>query len=104
MNRNRFRLRCAPTSHLRNSHTVWREAGAVPQPPGLNHANLVYLPALVTVTLFLAGTLGTSWFAVLEALQNADYVLSTCDTAQPQRADDRIVNSSRGVANYSKYR
>ena len=25
--------------------------------------------------MFLAGTLGSSWFAVLEALQNPDYAL-----------------------------
>ena len=36
--------------------------------------------------MFLAGTLGSSWFAVLEVLQNADYVLTTRGTAPPGSA------------------
>ena len=51
-----------------------------PQPPGLSPRNLACLRALVAAALFLAGTLGPSWFAVLEALQNADYVLTTRGT------------------------
>ena len=51
------------------------------QPPGLSARNLACLRALVAAALFLAGTLGPSWFAVLEALQNADYVLTTRGTA-----------------------
>ena len=31
--------------------------------------------------LFLAGTLGSGWFVVLEALKNTDYVLTTCGTS-----------------------
>ena len=57
--------------------------GTVPQPPGLSPRNLACLRALVAATLFLAGTLGPSWFVVLEALQNADYVLTTRGTAPP---------------------
>ena len=57
--------------------------GAVPQPPGLSPRNLACLRALVAAALFLAGTLGSSWFVVLEALQNADYVLTTRGTAPP---------------------
>ncbi|KAH9169937.1 hypothetical protein EDB89DRAFT_1853941 [Lactarius sanguifluus] len=56
-------------------------AGGPPQPPGLSTRNLACLRALVAAALFLAGTLGPSWFAVLEALQNADYVLTTRGTA-----------------------
>jgi hypothetical protein len=43
------------------------------------------LRALVAAALFLlvAGTLGSSWFAVLEALQNADYVLTIPGNAPP---------------------
>ena len=57
-------------------------AGATgpPQPPGLSVRNLACLRALVAAALFLAGTLGPSWFVVLEALQNADYVLTTRGT------------------------
>jgi len=54
---------------------------AAPQPPGLSQRNLACLRALVAAALFLAGTLGSSWFAVLEALQNADYVLTTRGTS-----------------------
>jgi hypothetical protein len=39
---------------------------------GLSPRNLACLRALVAAAMFLAGTLGSSWFAVLEALQNAD--------------------------------
>ena len=40
------------------------------------------LQILVAVALLLvAGTLGPTWFAVLEAVPNADYVLATCGTA-----------------------
>ena len=60
--------------------------GGAPQPPGLSPRNLACLRALVAAALFLAGTLGSSWFAVLEALQNADYVLTTRGTAPPGSA------------------
>jgi hypothetical protein len=56
-------------------------AGGPPQPPGLSTRNLACLRALVAAAMFLAGTLGPSWFALLEALQNADYVLTTRGTA-----------------------
>jgi hypothetical protein len=57
--------------------------GATPQSPRLSPHNLACLQALVAAALFLAGTLGSSWFAVLEALQNADYVLTIPGTAPP---------------------
>ena len=60
--------------------------GAGPHSPGLSPRNLACLRALVAAALFLAGTLGPSWFAVLEALQNADYVLTTRGTAPPGSA------------------
>ena len=53
---------------------------------GLSPRNLGYLRALVAAAMFLAGTLGPSWFVVLEALQNADYVLTTRGTAPPGSA------------------
>jgi hypothetical protein len=56
------------------------------QPPGLSVRNLACLRALVAAALFLVGTLGPSWFAVLEALQNADYVLTTRGTASAGHA------------------
>lgn len=46
------------------------------QPPGLSERNLVCLKVLVSSALFLAGSLGESWYGIMEALQNADYVLT----------------------------
>ncbi|KAH9955063.1 hypothetical protein BC827DRAFT_1271999 [Russula dissimulans] len=56
--------------------------GGPPQLPGLSQHNLACLRALVAAAVFLAGMLGPSWFAVLEALQIADYVLTTRGTTQ----------------------
>jgi hypothetical protein len=46
------------------------------QAPGLSERNMACLKVLLSSALFLAGSLGESWFGILEALQNADYVLS----------------------------
>ncbi|KAF5319150.1 hypothetical protein D9619_008506 [Psilocybe cf. subviscida] len=46
------------------------------QPPGLSERNMACLKVLLGCSLFLAGSLGESWYPVLEALQNADGVLS----------------------------
>jgi len=61
---------------------------------GLSPRNLGCLRALVAAAMFLAGTLGPSWFVVLEALQNADYVLTTRGTAPPGSA---VLGPSTGV-------
>ncbi|KAI8977746.1 hypothetical protein BD414DRAFT_154340 [Trametes punicea] len=50
--------------------------GGNAQAPGLSERNMACLKALVASALFLAGSLGESWFDILEALQNADYVLT----------------------------
>lgn len=55
------------------------------QPPGLSERNLVCLKVLVSSSLFLAGSLGESWYGIMEALQNADYVL-TMKGSQPSSA------------------
>ncbi|KAI0738261.1 hypothetical protein C8Q80DRAFT_1207991 [Daedaleopsis nitida] len=52
-------------------------SGANSQPPGLSERNMACLKVLISSALFLAGSLGASWFDILEALQNADYVLTT---------------------------
>ncbi|KAK7039339.1 protein MON2 [Favolaschia claudopus] len=66
------------------------------QPPGLSDRNLACLKVLVASALFLAGSLGESWFGILEALQNADYVLTSkagaAGTKRP--AGSRTVSSS----------
>ncbi|KAF8639344.1 hypothetical protein AX17_001563 [Amanita inopinata Kibby_2008] len=46
------------------------------QPPGLSERNMACLKVFVSSALFLAGSLGESWYQILEALQNADYVLT----------------------------
>ena len=57
--------------------------GGSTQPPGLSERNMACLKVLVTSALFLAGSLGESWFNILEALQNADYVLTIRGTKAP---------------------
>jgi protein MON2 len=49
--------------------------GGPVQPPGLSERNMACLKVLVGCALFFAGSLGDSWYTVLEALQNADFVL-----------------------------
>ncbi|KAF7340848.1 Protein MON2 [Mycena sanguinolenta] len=69
------------------------------QLPGLSERNLACLKVLVASALFLAGSLGESWFGILEALQNADYVLtSKAGGAGTKRATgSRTVSSSGGA-------
>jgi len=45
------------------------------QPPSLSERNLACLKVFIGCALFLAGSLGESWYAVLDALQTADGVL-----------------------------
>lgn len=45
------------------------------QPPALSERNLACLKAFVACGLYLAGSLGESWHAVLDTLQSADGVL-----------------------------
>ncbi|KII84914.1 hypothetical protein PLICRDRAFT_179240 [Plicaturopsis crispa FD-325 SS-3] len=54
------------------------------QAPGLSERNMACLKVLVSSALFLAGSLGESWFGILEALQNAEYVLNSRG-AQPAK-------------------
>ncbi|KAG8814900.1 hypothetical protein FRC17_000932, partial [Serendipita sp. 399] len=46
------------------------------QPPALSDRNIACLKVLIYSATYLGGSLGSSWFNVLEALQNADYVLT----------------------------
>lgn len=55
--------------------------GGDQQPPSLSDRNMACLKALISSAMFLAGSLGQSWFGVMEALQNADYVLTFKGTA-----------------------
>ena len=49
--------------------------GGPAHPPGLSERNMACLKVLVGCALFFAGSLGDSWYTVLETLQNADFVL-----------------------------
>ncbi|KAF8606647.1 hypothetical protein BDV93DRAFT_553804 [Ceratobasidium sp. AG-I] len=51
-------------------------SGGSTVPPGLSDRNLACLKALISIALFLAGSLGSSWFDTIELFQNADYVLT----------------------------
>ncbi len=64
--------------------------GANTQPPGLSERNMACLKVLVASALFLAGSLGESWFDILEALQNADYVLSVKSSLGASRKRNAI--------------
>lgn len=64
--------------------------------PGLSERNMACLKVLVQSGMFLAGSWGESWFDVLEALQNADYVL----TAKGSRS--AVVGIGAGVGTPSK--
>ncbi|KAL7417221.1 hypothetical protein BDY24DRAFT_377122 [Mrakia frigida] len=51
--------------------------GATPhQPPSLSSRNLACLKVLISVTELLGGSLGKSWFDILEALQSSSFVLT----------------------------
>ena len=67
------------------------------QPPGFSERNMACLKVLITSALFLAGSLGESWFGVLEALQNADYVLSAKGTQSAGGRRSSTFNISGGT-------
>lgn len=60
-------------------------SGGAVTPPGLSDRNIACLKVLLNSSLYLAGSLGTSWFQVLETLQNAEYVLFNKVTASASR-------------------
>jgi len=51
-------------------------AGGATQPPGLSERNLACLKVVIGCAMYLAGGLGEAWYAILDTLQNADYVLT----------------------------
>ncbi|KAF9010067.1 hypothetical protein BDQ17DRAFT_1273776 [Cyathus striatus] len=63
------------------------------QMPGLSERNMSCLKVFLASALFLAGSLGRSWFQVLEVLQNADYVLTGKGMGVQQSASARRVTS-----------
>ncbi|KAH7341760.1 hypothetical protein B0J17DRAFT_647820 [Rhizoctonia solani] len=74
-------------------------SGGPAAPPGLSDRNLACLKTFISITLFLAGSLGASWFDVIELLQNADYVLTAKGARSMSTAGKRssmLGNSSLG--------
>ncbi|KAG6810738.1 hypothetical protein H0H92_010542 [Tricholoma furcatifolium] len=59
--------------------------GGPAQAPGLSERNLACLKVLISSAVFLAGSLGESWFGILEVLQNADYVLTSKGVGGPAK-------------------
>ncbi|KAL0567014.1 Endocytosis and vacuole integrity protein [Marasmius crinis-equi] len=67
--------------------------GGATQPPGLSERNLACLKVLISSAMFLAGSLGESWFGILEVLQNGDYVLT-----KSVGATSKALQSKRAVS------
>ncbi|GAA5977223.1 hypothetical protein JCM11641_003881 [Rhodosporidiobolus odoratus] len=63
------------TSQLPSSQSLTMTTTTTTNPIGLSSRNLSCLRALLSVAHYLAGSLGYSWFAVFETLQNAEFVL-----------------------------
>ncbi|CAK5277941.1 unnamed protein product [Mycena citricolor] len=88
----------APRSAASISENLGFGSGPAP-PPGLSERNLACLKVLVGSALFLAGSLGDSWFGVLEALQNADYVLTSRGTL-PKNANKAAPGRNSGSSRH----
>lgn len=69
-------------------------AGAGPQGPGLSERNMACLKVFIGCAMFLAGSLGESWFSVLEVLQNADYVLTSKGAHQLSAGGKRVAGAA----------
>lgn len=68
-----------------------------PVPPGLSERNLVCLKVLISSALFLAGSLGESWYSILEAVQNADYVLTLKGSQLPSSRRNSTIPGAAGT-------
>lgn len=88
-----------PTPRTSTSFTDNLGLTAPIQAPGLSERNLACLKVLVSSALFLAGSLGESWYGILEALQNADYVLNVkASQASTNRRMSTPMTPSRSVS------
>ncbi|KAI0086033.1 guanine nucleotide exchange factor in Golgi transport N-terminal-domain-containing protein [Irpex rosettiformis] len=72
------------------------------QAPGLSERNLACLKVYIASALFLAGSLADSWFNILEALQNADYVLTNKGAKVPPQTPGK--RSSMGTGGLQSVR
>ena len=83
------------------SFGVTLPGGGGAHPPGLSERNMACLKVLVASALFLAGSLGPSWFDILEALQNADYVL-TMKGARPPPSKRNTIGPGSTILSQSR--
>ena len=65
--------------------------------PSLSERNLACLKAYISSALFLAGSLADSWFNILEALQNADYVLTNKGAKGPTQPHNKRNSTGPGT-------
>ncbi|KIY49646.1 hypothetical protein FISHEDRAFT_40768 [Fistulina hepatica ATCC 64428] len=63
--------------------------------PTLSERNMACLKAFIACSMFLAGSLGDSWFNILEVLQNAEFVLSS-KAGLSRRGSTNISRSASG--------
>lgn len=59
------------------------------QVPGLSERNMACLKSIISTAMYLAGSLGPTWFDILEVLQNADYVMTLKGTRGTQASTGR---------------
>ncbi|KAG8975493.1 hypothetical protein FRC05_005562 [Tulasnella sp. 425] len=60
------------------------------QVPGLSERNMACLKSIISTAMYLAGSLGPTWFDILEVLQNADYVITLKGTRGSQSPSRRL--------------
>lgn len=60
------------------------------QVPGLSERNMACLKSIISTAMYLAGSLGPTWFDILEVLQNADYVITLKGTRGSQSPNRRL--------------
>ncbi|TFK71822.1 hypothetical protein BDN72DRAFT_409999 [Pluteus cervinus] len=86
-----------PPTPSRSASTLSESLGlSAGGPPGLSERNMACLRVLVQAAGYLAGSLGESWFGVLEVLQNADYVLTARGGASPSGAGGGLLPGMSG--------
>ncbi|KAL4066352.1 hypothetical protein V8B97DRAFT_2111374 [Scleroderma yunnanense] len=86
-----------PTPRSSTSLTDNLGLTAPPVPPALSERNLVCLKVLISSALFLAGSLEESWYGILEAIQNADYVITLKGSQLPSSRRNSAIVTSGGT-------
>jgi len=67
--------------------------GGGTQVPGLSERNMACLKTIISTALYLSGSLGSTWFDILELLQNADYVMFLRGLRGPNTAKTPIAST-----------